>query len=36
MQGDTGGLSGRENPYLTDKAPEPWGWAVDPKGLRYT
>lgn len=33
---DTGGLSGRENPFLVDKAPQPWGWAVDPAGLRYT
>lgn len=33
---DTGGTSGRENPYLKDKSPEPWGWQVDPKGLRYT
>ncbi|MCR4855937.1 MAG: glycoside hydrolase family 1 protein [Erysipelotrichaceae bacterium] len=32
---DTGGLRGRENPYLRFKAPEPWGWAVDPQGLRY-
>lgn len=33
---DTGGSAGRENPYLTDQAPKPWGWQVDPKGLRYT
>ncbi len=32
---DTGGLRGKENPYLRFKAPEPWGWAVDPEGLRY-
>ncbi|MBO6046460.1 MAG: glycoside hydrolase family 1 protein [Erysipelotrichaceae bacterium] len=36
VTGDTGGLTGRENPYLVDKAPKPWGWAVDPEGLRYT
>ena len=33
---DTGGTSGKENPFLVDKAPKPWGWAVDPEGLRYT
>ena len=33
---DTGGLTCRDNPYLKDKAPQPWGWAVDPVGLRYT
>lgn len=33
---DTGGTLGKENPFLIDKAPQPWGWAVDPKGLRYT
>ncbi len=32
---DTGGLRGKENPYLKFRAPEPWGWAVDPQGLRY-
>ena len=36
MHGDTGGLVGKENPYLKDKAPQPWGWPVDPEGLRYT
>ncbi|MDD8047989.1 MAG: glycoside hydrolase family 1 protein [Thomasclavelia sp.] len=36
IAGDTGGLVSKENPYLKDKAPEPWGWAVDPEGLRYT
>ena len=34
--GDTGGLTGRENPYLKDQAPQPWGWPVDPVGIRYT
>ena len=33
---DTGGLTCRDNPYLKDKAPQPWGWAVDPVELRYT
>lgn len=33
---DTGGLKGRENPYLTECSPKPWSWPVDPKGLRYT
>ena len=33
---DTGGIKGKPNPYLKDKAPEPWNWPVDPKGLRYT
>lgn len=33
---DTGGAVGKENPYLKDKAPQPWGWAVDPVGIRYT
>jgi 6-phospho-beta-glucosidase len=36
MKGDTGGLVGKENPYLKDKAPKPWGWPVDPEGIRYT
>ena len=36
MKGDTGGLIGKENPYLVDKAPKPWGWPVDPDGIRYT
>ncbi len=36
MHGDTGGLVGKENPYLKDKAPQPWGWPVDPEGIRYT
>ncbi|MCD7808138.1 MAG: family 1 glycosylhydrolase [Erysipelotrichaceae bacterium] len=36
VKGDTGGLVGKDNPYLVDKAPQPWGWAVDPAGLRYT
>lgn len=33
---DTSGISCRENPFLKDKAPKPWGWPVDPMGLRYT
>ena len=33
---DTGGLKGRDNPFLTECSPKPWSWAVDPKGLRYT
>ena len=36
LTGDTGGLVGKENPYLKDKAPKPWGWPVDPEGIRYT
>ena len=36
MKTDTGGLVGKENPYLRDKAPKPWGWPVDPEGIRYT
>lgn len=36
MRADTGGLLCRENPYLKDAAPKPWGWPVDPMGLRYT
>ena len=33
---DTGGLKGRDNPFLTECSPKPWSWPVDPKGLRYT
>lgn len=33
--GDTGGLVGKENPYLTGCSPEPWKWPIDPKGIRY-
>ncbi|MBR3345231.1 MAG: glycoside hydrolase family 1 protein [Solobacterium sp.] len=33
---DTGGITGKENPYLEHCSPEPWKWPVDPKGLRYT
>lgn len=36
VKADTGGLVGVENPYLKIKAPKPWGWQVDPAGLRYT
>ncbi len=35
LAGDTSGLTGIDNPYLKDKAPQPWGWPVDPDGLRY-
>lgn len=31
--GDTGGDQGEENPYLKST---PWGWQIDPLGLRYT
>jgi len=30
--GGTGGLLGKENPYLKVSK---WGWPIDPKGLRY-
>lgn len=33
---DTGGITGKDNPYLKYQAPEPWKWPVDPQGLRYT
>ncbi len=33
--GDTGGLTGKENPYLSGCSPEPWCWPIDPKGIRY-
>ena len=36
LGGDTSGLTGIDNPFLKDKAPEPWKWPVDPDGLRYT
>ena len=36
LKADTGGIVCKENPFLKDKAPQPWGWAVDPVGLRYT
>ena len=35
MRVDTGGAKGFDNPYLTEKSPEPWCWPIDPKGLRY-
>ena len=35
LSGDTGGLLGKENPYLTGCSPEPWCWPIDPKGIRY-
>lgn len=30
--GNTGGIIGTKNPYLESS---PWGWQIDPKGLRY-
>ena len=33
---DTGGLTGKANPFLRGTSPEPWKWPIDPKGLRYT
>ncbi|KGQ69495.1 aryl-phospho-beta-D-glucosidase [Chelonobacter oris] len=33
FQGDTGGDQGTPNPYLDTT---PWGWQIDPVGLRYT
>ena len=33
---DTGGITGRTNPYLKECSPKPWAWPVDPLGLRYT
>lgn len=33
---DTGGLTGKANPFLKFSSPKPWSWPVDPKGLRYT
>ncbi|MDK1717364.1 glycoside hydrolase family 1 protein [Dellaglioa algida] len=35
MRVDTGGAKGFDNPFLKYKAPEPWSWPIDPKGLRY-
>ena len=35
LSGNTGGLVGKENPYLTGCSPEPWCWPIDPKGIRY-
>lgn len=32
---DTGGIKGKENPYLSGKTPKPWQWPIDPEGLRY-
>ncbi len=32
---DTGGLLGKDNPYLTGTSPEPWKWPIDPEGIRY-
>lgn len=33
FHGDTGGDQGTPNPYLEST---PWGWQIDPLGLRYT
>ena len=33
FSGDTGGDQGTPNPYLKTT---PWGWQIDPLGLRYT
>lgn len=33
LQINTGGAIGEDNPYLPKT---PWGWAIDPLGLRYT
>ena len=30
--GNTGGIIGKDNPYLEKT---PWGWQIDPEGLRY-
>ena len=35
LSGDTGGLIGKVNPYLTGCSPEPWCWPIDPQGIRY-
>ena len=32
IYGHTGGIVGKENPYLKST---PWGWQIDPLGLRY-
>ena len=32
---DTGGIKGKDNPYLKAVSPEPWKWPVDPEGIRY-
>ncbi len=32
---DTGGLTGKSNPYLRGTSPEPWCWPIDPEGIRY-
>ena len=32
---DTGGIKGKDNPYLSGKTPKPWQWPIDPEGLRY-
>lgn len=35
LEGDTGGLISKPNPYLKGTSPEPWCWPIDPKGIRY-
>ncbi len=34
MAMNTGGIKGKDNPYLKECSPEPWSWPVDPEGLR--
>ena len=36
MTSNTGGIKGKENPFLKESSPKPWSWAVDPEGIRYT
>jgi 6-phospho-beta-glucosidase len=36
MASNTGGIKGKNNPFLKECSPKPWSWPVDPKGLRYT
>jgi 6-phospho-beta-glucosidase len=36
MISNTGGIKGKENPFLKESSPKPWSWAVDPEGIRYT
>lgn len=35
MMNNTGGIKGKDNPFLKECSPEPWSWPVDPVGLRY-
>lgn len=34
MTNNTGGIKGKDNPYLKECSPKPWSWPVDPEGLR--